>query len=96
MEAIVKQGPGPGSTKLLRVGGRLAVLGVANVHGEPDLSQWHVMSPGTWSAPQIGGAHNAGIVVGRTVCGRHAQTNGYSADWRPPDGSLCPACRERL
>lgn len=93
MQSIIRPGSGQ---KLLSVGGRLAVLGVANLNGEPDLSQWHVMSPGSWTAPQIGGAHNAGIVVGRTMCGRHAHTNGYSADFRPPDGSVCAACRERL
>lgn len=83
-------------TKLLRVGGRLAVLGIANLHNEPDLRFWHVMQPGTWNAPQIGGAHNAGIVIGKTLCGRRAQTNGYAADFQPADGALCPACQERM
>lgn len=92
LQTIIKPGAGD---KLLSVGGRLAVLGVANLNGEPDLSRWHVMAPGTWSAPQIGGAHNAGIVVGRTICGRRAHTNGYAADFKPPDGALCPACAER-
>jgi hypothetical protein len=95
MELIVKSGA-PAITKMLRVGGRLAVLGIANLNGEPDISRWHVMQPGTWTAPQIGGAGNAGLTVGRTLCGRHAQTNGYAQDYRPPDGALCPACSERL
>lgn len=83
--------------RLLHVGGRLAVLGMGSAHGDvPDLRHWHIMRPGTWQAPQIGAPGNAGIVVGKTLCGLDAYTNGYAADFEPPTGSTCPACRERL
>jgi hypothetical protein len=85
------------ATKLLRVGGRLAVLGIEAGPGDTvgDATRWHVMSPGTWSVPQLGGAGNAGLTVGRTLCGRHAFSNGYAADFKPLDGALCAACEER-
>ena len=79
------------STRLIRVGGRLAVLGLVGSG-----RWWHVMSPGTWTAPQIGGAGNAGIVQGRALCRAVAATNGYASDFRPSDESICPACREHL
>lgn len=85
------------TTNLVRVGGRLAVLGIGtNAEGTVnDTRFWHVMNPGTWNTPIVGGAHNAGLTVGRTLCGRHAWSNGYAADWKPPEGSMCPACAER-
>lgn len=85
------------TTKLLRVGRRLAVLGVACDRGGQvrDTKRWHIMNPGTWNVPQLGGAGNAGLTVGRTLCGKDAYSNGYAADHRPPDGALCPACSER-
>tara|TARA_R110000868_G_scaffold57971_2_gene178823 strand:+ start:377 stop:634 length:258 start_codon:yes stop_codon:yes gene_type:complete len=85
---MLTKGP---DTRLIHVGHRLAVLGM--IAGS---KWWHVMSPGTWTAPQIGGAHNAGIVQGRALCRRVASTNGYAADFRPPDDAICPACREQM
>lgn len=84
-------------TKLLRVGGKLAVLGVED--GARAMGWWHVARPGTYAAPQgLSGTEcqGADLVYGRALCGRTIVTNGYAADWRPPDGVLCPACREQL
>ena len=93
-----RDGAGSSVTKLIRVGGRLAVLGIATdptgqVH---DARKWHVMNPGSYSVPQLGGVGNAGLTVGRTMCGFFAWTNGYAADHRPPEGVLCQACAERV
>lgn len=83
--------------RLLYVGGRLAVLGVGSVDDViPDLKYWHIMRPGTWSAPQIGGSHNAGLVVGKTLCGLRSYSNGYASDFYPPAGSTCPACKSHI
>ncbi len=84
-------------TKLLRVGGRLAVLGVED--GLRAMGAWHVARPGTWSAPQgLSGTACEGddLTRAKALCGRVIVTNGYAADWRPPDGLLCPGCREQL
>jgi hypothetical protein len=85
-------------TKLLRVGGRLAVLGVED--GLRSMGRWHVARPGTWSVPQglSGRSDQEGndLTYARALCGRRVVTNGYAADWRPPDGQLCPGCREQL
>ena len=85
-------------TKLIRVGGKLGVLGIGcSPDGVVrDTTRWHVMNPGSYNAPQLGGTDNAGLTVGRTICGMFAYSNGYAADWRPPEGSLCPACQERM
>ena len=81
------------TTKLLRVGMKLAVLGCA----PPDVKFWHIMNPGSWNIPQLSGsAGNHGLTVGKTLCGINAYSNGYAVDWRPPEGQLCPACNERL
>jgi hypothetical protein len=84
--------------RLIHIGGKLAVLGIAASEDAevPDMEHWHIMRPGTWSAPQIGAPGNAGIVVGRTVCGKHAYTNGYAADFHPPAGATCKACRAQM
>lgn len=76
--------------KLLKVGGRLAVLGV-----DPDrpMGSWHVMRPGTWSVPAIG---DGGKTYGRAHCGLLAVTNGYAADFVPPAGQMCPACAGQM
>jgi hypothetical protein len=37
-------------TKLMRVGGKLAVLGVED--GRRAMGWWHVARPGTWDTPQ--------------------------------------------
>jgi hypothetical protein len=80
--------------KLMQVGRRLAVLGVAEpIAGVPqaDLEWWHVMNPGSYSIPSLGEK----LSHGRALCGRIVVTNGYASDFTPPDGSLCPACAER-
>lgn len=84
-------------TKLIRVGGKLGVLGVED--GLRSMGWWHVARPGTFGAPQgLSGTECQGddLVYGKALCGKAIVTNGYAADWRPPDGLLCPACRERL
>lgn len=78
------------ATKLLRQGGRLAVLGVA----QDDMRWWHICRPGI-SLPIIEAAGNDGLRIGKSICNRVVYTNGYSADFRPPEGILCPACEER-
>ena len=85
-------------TNLIRVGGRLAVLGVEE--GARAAGWWHVVVPGTHGAPQGLSGHadqqGADLVHGRSMCGRTVVSNGYAADWRPPKGQLCPACTEQL
>jgi hypothetical protein len=85
-------------TQLIRIGGKLAVLGVED--GRRAMGWWHVARPGTWSAPQglsgQSGQQGDDLTHAKALCGRTVVTNGYAADWRPPDGLLCPACRERL
>jgi hypothetical protein len=84
-------------TQLIKVGGRLAVLGVED--GPRAMGRWHVARPGSW-APPAGSSgtepDGAGLTYAKALCGRYVVTNGYAADWRPPDGLLCPACREQL
>lgn len=84
-------------TKLIRVGGKLAVLGVED--GPLSMTWWHVARPGSYAAPQgISGTECQGddLVYGKALCGRTIVTNGYAADFAPPDGLLCPGCREQL
>ena len=85
-------------TKLIRIGGRLAVLGVED--GPRSMGWWHVCRPGTWDTPQglSGQADQQGadLAYAKALCGRRVVTNAYAADFRPPDGSLCPSCREQI
>ena len=85
-------------TNLIRVGGRLAVLGVED--GIRAMGWWHVARPGTWSPPQglsgQPGQEGADLTYAKSLCDRVVVTNGYCADWRPPKGQLCPACAERI
>ena len=85
-------------TQLIRVGGKLAVLGVED--GRRAMGWWHVCRPGSWTAPQAvalhGDAEGRDLAYARSLCGRVVVTNGYAADWRPPAGVLCPACAEQL
>lgn len=84
-------------TKLIRVGGRLGVLGVEE--GPNSMLWWHVARPGTFAAPQgLSGTECQGddLVHARALCGKTIVTNGYAADFRPADGALCPGCREQL
>jgi hypothetical protein len=84
--------------QLIRVGGKLAVLGVED--GARAMGWWHVCRPGSWTAPQAvtlhGDAQGADLTYARSLCGRRVVSNGYAADWRPPAGTLCPACAEQL
>ncbi len=75
--------------KLIQVGFKLAVLGVDELN---PLGPWHVVRPGSYSVPQIGGE----VTFGRSVCGRMVLTNGYAADHAPQGPGLCPACNEQL
>jgi hypothetical protein len=85
-------------TNLIRVGGKLAVLGVEE--GARAAGWWHVCRPGTWNPPQgLNGApdqQGTDLVHAKALCGRTVVSNGYQADWRPPVGTLCPACAEQL
>ena len=84
-------------TKLIRVGGRLAVLGVED--GRRAMGWWHVARPGTWDPPAGSSGtepEGAGLAYAKALCGRFIVTNGYAADWRPLAGTLCPACAEQL
>jgi hypothetical protein len=84
-------------TNLIRVGGRLAVLGVEE--GARARGWWHVVRPGSHAAPQglsVMVEDGSDLVHGRALCGRIVVSNGYAADWRPPVGQLCPACAEQF
>lgn len=85
-------------TNLIRVGGRLAVLGVED--GRRAMGWWHVAQPGTWDAPQgdPGASDQEGrnLTYATSLCKRRIVSNGYAADWRPPKGQLCPACTEQV
>jgi hypothetical protein len=81
-------------SQLIRQGGKLGVLGVEEPSpSKPNAARWwHVLRPGSWAAPDA----ITKMTYGRAVCGRIVVSNGYAADWRPPEGSICPACNERL
>lgn len=85
-------------TNLIRVGGKLAVLGVEE--GARAAGWWHLVRPGTYSIPQgePGAPDQEGrnLTHGKALCGLTVVSNGYAADWRPPQGMLCPACAEQL
>ena len=86
-------------TNLIRVGGRLAVLGVED-SPHAAMGKWHVCRPGTWSTPQgnSGGSDQEGrdLTYAKALCGRRVVSNGYPADFKPPVGLLCIGCNERL
>ena len=84
-------------TKLLRVGGKLAVLGVED--GPKAMGKWHVARPGTWNQPQgLSGTECEGddLSYATALCSRRIVVNGFCADFCPPDGLLCPGCHEQL
>lgn len=85
-------------TNLIRVGGKLAVLGVED--NARAMGWWHVARPGTWTMPQgltqQGNAEGGDLTYATALCRRTIVTNGYAADWRPPPGVLCPGCAEQL
>lgn len=92
-------------TNLIRVGGKLAVLGVED--GQRAMGWWHVLRPGTFGSP-LGNSwepdqDGTNLTYGSALCTdpatgrpRRVVSNGYPADWRPPVGTLCPACAEQL
>ena len=82
------------STNLIRVGQKLGVLGCEEPKpGRPNtLRWWHVLRPGTYGTPDL----ITKMTYGRALCGRVVVSNGYAADWRPAEGSMCPACNEQL
>ena len=86
-------------TNLIRVGGKLAVLGVEDRPGAA-MGAWHVCRPGTWSAPQgnSGGSDQEGrdLTYAKALCGRRIVSNGYASDQRPPGGLPSPGCAEQL
>lgn len=86
-------------TNLIRVGGKLAVLGVEDRPGAAS-SKWHICRPGTWSTPQgnSGGSDQEGrdLTYAKALCGRRVVTNSYATDFRPPVGAMCPGCFEQL
>lgn len=80
-------------TKLIRMGGKLALLGVlAGPADNTTMRWWHVARHGTV------GARDAltGLAYATSLCRRNIVTNGYCSDFTPPTGSLCPACHEQL
>jgi hypothetical protein len=85
-------------TNLIKVGGKLAVLGVED--SRRAMGWWHVVRPGSHGTPQGNSwgpdQEGANLVYGTAMCGRTVVTNGYAADWRPPQGTLCPACAEQI
>ena len=81
------------TTKLLREGRKLAVLG-CRVDGSK--KWWHIAKAGR-NVPQICSSadHGSNLVISTSLCNKTIYTNGYAADFRPPEGALCPACAER-
>ncbi len=75
-------------TKLIRVGGKLATLGVSL----GQMRWWHVARPGTIGHPDP----LTRMTYATSLCRRNIVTNGYASDFAPADGVLCPACREQL
>lgn len=82
------------TTKLIRQGFKLAVLGCEEPSPErPNtLRWWHIVRPGSYNVPALGER----LTYGRSLCRKTVVSNGYAADWRPPEGQLCPACNEQL
>lgn len=81
-------------TNLIRVGGKLAVLGADPSSKAAATRWWHIAVPGSYDPPKDNSG--TGLTNARALCGRLIVTNGYSADFRPADRVLCPACKERL
>lgn len=81
-------------TKLIRYGGKLAVLGVDPSSKKTATGWWHVARPGTYDAPLEN--TGLGLTWATSLCRKNIVTNGYAADFRPLDGVLCPACKEQL
>lgn len=82
---------------LLRVGGKLAVLGVED--GPRAMGKWHVARPGTWDPPKDDSGiapDGMSLTYAKSFCNKYIVTNGHPADWNPPIGTLCPACAEQI
>lgn len=80
-------------TTLIRVGGKLATLGV--LHGAVTANQskwWHIARPGTIGHPDP----LTRMTFATSLCRRNIVTNGYASDFTPPAGVLCPGCREQV
>jgi hypothetical protein len=90
---------------LIEVGGgtqTVTVDGTPEERVHPSSSVFHVrlVSPDRMIPDQLRevGSYEEGanLVYGKALCGQTVVTNGYAADWRPPQGTLCPACAEQL
>lgn len=81
-------------TTMIRVGGKLAVLGVDPTSKKTATTWWHIAAPGTWDPPKEN--TGTGLTNATSLCRRQIVSNGYAADFRPADQVICPACRERL
>ena len=90
-------------TRLRKVGGRLAVYGYREVptpgatkeQAERQLARAHIVNPGTYTVPQIPNhpmAGDSGLAHATSLCGIPVVTNGYAADFTPPELELCPVC----
>jgi hypothetical protein len=90
-------------TRLRKVGGRLAVYGYREApspgatpeQAEKQLARAHIVNPGSYAVPQVPNhplAGESGLAHARSLCGIPIVTNGYAADFTPPDLELCPVC----
>jgi len=90
--AVLLGDPKAPTSQLIRVGGKLAVLGVED--GPAAMTWWHILRPGSWTPTQDN--TGLGLTYGTSLCKRRVVTNGYAADHRPPKGVFCPACAEQV
>ncbi len=80
-------------TRLTKVGFKLAVLGVLDAATTAEQARWwHIVRPGSYAAPDLA----TRMTYGKSVCGRRVVTNGYAADFTPPEKAYCPACKEQV
>lgn len=90
-------------TRLRKVGGQLAVYGYREApspratkeQAEKQLARAHIVNPGTYTVPQVPNhpmAGESGLAHARSLCGLPIVTNGYAADFTPPELVLCPVC----
>lgn len=90
-------------TRLRKVGGQLAVYGYREApspratkeQAEKQLARAHIVNPGTYTVPQVPNhpmAGESGLAHARSLCGLPIVTNGYAADFTPPELELCPVC----
>src|SRR4051812_10965983 len=90
-------------TRLRRVGGMLAVYGyretptrgATKAQAERQLARAHIVNPGSYTVPQVPNhpmAGESGLAHALALCGIPVVTNGYAADFTPPELELCPVC----